>query len=374
MRMVVFCPNLIGDAVMATPALRALREHFREARIVGVMKPAIERTLAGGPWFDGVILTDPRSGDSRKRFWGVVSELRAEKLELAVLFPNSVRSALMARVSGIRRVAGYARGGRGVLLSDRLFPPRDEGGRLIPVPIVGYYLELTRLLGCVPGSSRLELYTEREDEEGADAVWKKHGLDGPEPVVCLNTGGAFGPAKNWPLSSFADLARRLAEERGCRVLVICGPAERENALAICERAAHPGVCSLASERLSIGLSKACVRRADLLVTTDSGPRHFATAFGVASVSLFGPTHIGWTRTHHPRGVHLQVPVPCGPCQRPTCSEGHHRCMTELSTEEVFGACLRLLGPPRRATVGREGPAAMRPHQVGGSQAAAETTM
>jgi heptosyltransferase-2 len=85
-----------------------------------------------------------------------------------------------------------------------------------------------------------------------------------------------------------------------------------------------------------------VRRADLLVTTDSGPRHFAAAFDRPVVTLFGPTHIAWTETYHLRAVHLQKPVDCGPCQRRVCPLGHHRCMTELSPMEVHEAAARLL--------------------------------
>ena len=108
------------------------------------------------------------------------------------------------------------------------------------------------------------------------------------------------------------------------------------------RADHPGVTSLADQPLSLGLSKACVRRSALLVTTDSGPRHFATAFDVPVLTLFGPTHIAWTRTHHPLAFHILHPVDCGPCQRPVCPEGHHRCMRDLDPDSVFRASLRLL--------------------------------
>jgi len=98
--------------------------------------------------------------------------------------------------------------------------------------------------------------------------------------------------------------------------------------------------------LSIGLTKACVRRADLLVTTDSGPRHFAAAFGRPVVTLFGPTHIAWTETYQPAALHLQKTVPCGPCQQRVCPEGHHRCMRELLPAEAFAAARRLLGERR----------------------------
>ena len=100
--------------------------------------------------------------------------------------------------------------------------------------------------------------------------------------------------------------------------------------------------SLADEPLGIGLSKACIRRSALLVTTDSGPRHFATGFDVPVITLFGPTHISWTLTHHPKALHLHHPVPCGPCQRPTCPEKHHRCLRDLGPESVFRASIRML--------------------------------
>ena len=135
------------------------------------------------------------------------------------------------------------------------------------------------------------------------------------------------------------------------MLVVCGPSEREPAKEIVRLADHPDVMSLAEETLRVGLTKASVKRSALLITTDSGPRHFAGAFGVPVVSLFGPTHIAWTRTYHPKALHLQQPVPCGPCQKPVCPLGHHRCMNELTPEAVFRAAVRLLGEERTPTEG-----------------------
>jgi heptosyltransferase-2 len=342
MKIVVFCPNLIGDTVMATPAFRALRQGFPGATIVGVIKPHVAPVLDGLPFFDRLVGFDPKAKDPHARTYRVVRALRAERPDLAVLFPNSFRSGLLAWLSGARRRAGYARGGRGVLLTDRLVEPRDRHGKRVPNPIVEYYLEIPRRLGCPVDSLRTELATTADDEAAADRAWTDLGLRGDAPVVCLNTGGAFGPAKNWPVAHFAALARRLADEDGLRVLVICGPGERANAEAIVDQAAHPRVVSLAGRPLSIGLSKACVRRSALLITTDSGPRHFAAPFRVPALSLFGPTHIAWTRMHDPLAVHLFQPVPCGPCQKPVCPLGHHRCMRELSPEAVYRAALRML--------------------------------
>lgn len=340
-RIAVFCPNLVGDAAMATPALRALRKGYPGARILGVIKAPIAPTLEGVPWVDDWLPHDrkARSGDRSTR--GIVSRLRRERIDVAVLLPNSFRSAAMAWLGGAKRRVGYARGGRSWLLTDRLDPPRADG-KYLPTPAVHYYLAIAKHLGCAVDSVRLELFTTPAAEAAADDAWSALGLSTGGRVVALNTGGAFGPAKNWPESYFAEVARRLADEDGASVLVLCGPSERESARRIVAESAHPRVTSLADRPPSLGLSKACLRRCSLLVTTDSGPRHLATGFGVPVVTLFGPTHIAWTRTYHPRALHLQHRVPCGPCQRPTCSEGHHRCMTELLPESVLDASRRLL--------------------------------
>ena len=268
--------------------------------------------------------------------------LRRARFDLAVLLPNSFRSALVARLAGIPRRIGYERHGRGILLTDVLHHPVDGRGGRLPAPIVNAYLTLACHLGCPVESNRLELATTPADEAAADRAWAGLGLVADDPVVCLNTGGAFGPAKNWPTGHFADLARRLAEQSGTRVLVLCGPRERENAREIVAAAAHERVVSLADQELGIGLTKACVRRADLLITTDSGPRHFAAAFGRPVITLFGPTHIAWTRTHHPGALHVMHPVPCGPCQRPICPERHHKCMRDLTAENVYRIARRVV--------------------------------
>src|SRR5690606_12992799 len=139
-------------------------------------------------------------------------------------------------------------------------------------------------------SSRLELATTEADEAAADAVWRQLELPSGERVVVLNTGGAFGSAKNWPMEHFAALAERIATDWGHSVLVNCGPKERDAASEIVARAADPRVVSLADEAdLPIGLTKACIRRCRLLVTTDSGPRYLGIAFARPVVTLFGPT-------------------------------------------------------------------------------------
>jgi heptosyltransferase-2 len=345
MNIAVFLPNWVGDAVMATPALRALRRHFAGDRMVGVLKPYVAGALGGGDWFDEVILAN--GGKWSQGVLAVARRLRQRRIDLAVLFPNSFRSALTAWLGGCRRRIGYARYGRSPLLTDAIETLRDVAGKLIPSPIVDAYNLLARRAGCPPLGRRLELFTTAADEAAADRVWQTAAFTGPGEVLCLNPGAAFGAAKFWPAEHFAALAHELAGQRGAGVLVLCGPAEQEIARRIATMACHPAVHALgvvadrAGVTLSLGLTKACVRRAHLLVTTDSGPRHFAAAFDRPVVTLFGPTHIAWTETYHPKAVHLQKRVNCGPCQKRTCPLDH-RCMRGLLPAEVLAAVDPLL--------------------------------
>jgi heptosyltransferase-2 len=348
MNIAVFLPNWIGDAVMATPALRALRSYYTESRLIGVMKPYVADVFAGGDWFDEILFAN--GGAWSQGVLAAAWQLRKRRIDLAVLFSNTFRSALTAWLGGCCRRIGYARYCRSLLLTDALPPVRDDFGRRKPSPVLDAYNLLAEHAGCLRPNRLMELFTTNADERAADRVWEIAEFEDYSEIICINSGAAFGAAKHWPTAYFAELARRLAAERGSGVLVLCGPNERELARDIAALACHPNVHSLADltapavpdgPRLSIGLTKACVRRADLLVTTDSGPRHFAAAFDRPVVTLFGPTHIEWTETYHPRAVHLQKRVQCGPCQLRVCPLDH-RCMLQLTPDEVFSAAEGLL--------------------------------
>jgi heptosyltransferase II len=348
MKLAVFLPNWVGDAVMATPALRALRNHFADAKILGVMPPVIADVLAGTNLVDRNILHESRRKGTDRSDSAVIRRLSSERCDLGVLFPNSWRSAWLAWRGGIRRRVGFGRDGRGLLLTDVLAP----NSRQVPHPVMDEYLRLAQHLECAAPAATTELAVTASDQSLLDQFWQRQSSElRSRGVVCLNTGGAFGPAKNWPTEYFADLARRIVQQFELTVLIVCGPAERDDARMIVRETALPEVLSLADEPLSIGLTKAAIRESRLLVTTDSGPRHFAQPFRVPVITLFGPTHIAWSETYYHLATHLQVPVPCGPCQQRTCPLGHHRCLRDLTVDRVFATAQKCLSPrvhPQRA--------------------------
>lgn len=338
----VFIPGWVGDAVMATPALMALRSAHPGWRMVGVGKPGPMAVLDGLDLFDGQVVCAGKGWD--KGTLQIADRLRPWKIRKAVLLSNSFRTALSAWLGGCKERIGLTMHGRGPLLTTRLAPTLDAQGKRAVHPALLEYNRIAVACGTEEPGKRLRLATQPADDAAAFQLWGLLGF-GDLPVVVLNPGAAFGQAKFWPRAHFVELAGRLADQ-GFGVLVLCGPAEAQLAQAIASDADNPLVQALAHPRgpdPSLGLSKACVKRACLLVTTDSGPRHFAQAFDVPVVTLFGPTHIGWTETWHPRAIHLQRQVDCGPCQQRVCPQGHHRCMNELTVEEVHTACQSILG-------------------------------
>lgn len=343
MKVCVFLPNWVGDVVMATPALRALRAHLgADATVVGLVRPYVAEVLEGTTLLDRVWPHDPAVARTPRGLLVAARTLRRARFDVALLLPNSFHVALVAWLAGIPERVGYARYRRGPLLTTRLEPLRTDAGYL-PTPQVGSYLRLVSALGCPEAGWRLELATTPHDEAQVDRAWNALGLRPDARVIAVNPGGAFGTAKLWPDEHFATLARRMASELDHDVLVLCGPEERERAAAIARLAANPRVTSLADEPPSIGLTKACVRRSRLLVTTDSGVRHFGAAFGIPVVALFGPTHIAWSDTRYAKERKLQIPLDCGPCQQPVCPVQHHRCMRDLDPGVVYRAVVDLLG-------------------------------
>jgi heptosyltransferase-2 len=189
----------------------------------------------------------------------------------------------------------------------------------------------------------MELAITAADENFADTVWSRLGLPEDNRVVVLNSGGAYGAAKQWPAEYFAELARRIVDGGQFHVLVNCGPSERDIARSITTLANDARVVTMADEQqLPVGLTKACLRRARLLVTTDSGPRFFGIAFGVPVVTIFGPTDPVRTETHYEWESCLTLALECQPCMARTCPLGHHRCMREMSVDNVYKAVAQKL--------------------------------
>ena len=334
MTLAVALPNWVGDAVMATPTLRALRARFPHERILGVLRSYVRPVLEPNPWLDAYVEVGKSAADLKR----AAISLRQEHIDAGILLPNSVRSALLFWMGRVRRRVGYTRGGRGVLLTDRLRAPTKHG-RFVPTPQITYYLALAAVLGAGADDWRMELFTTEADEAVAAAAYRACGLD-PARTLLACPGYAFGPSKGWPVEHWAALVRGAKERFQLDTAVLCSPAEAPIAAAISSAAG--GCATFHDKGVNLASARAVVKHARAMVAIDSGLRHYAAAFNRPVVALFGPTHIEWTETWYGKEVRLQGVVPCGPCQEPTCPTGTSECMWKIRPDEALDALAEAL--------------------------------
>ncbi len=351
-KIAVVLPNHLGDVVMATPALRALRRGRPDAEITAVVRGSLVGALRGAPWLDGFVPHDiyKRRGklaQLRERM-RVAREIRGS--DCVLVLPNSFASALLAFLARAKQRVGYARRGRSVLLTDAVPPPRERGsgaraiigrGKFKPTAMERYYLELARRLGAPDLGTQIELFREPDAERECDSLFASHGL-GARPLVCLAPGAGFGPSKLWPLEYVAELARSLRAD-GADVALVHGPGEQSLADEIAARAGVP-LAMLGGDRMTLSLLKSVVARAQLLVCNDAGARHIAAAFEVRTLVLMGPTAVGYTNLNLKRTKLMREPVECSPCQLKVCPIDH-RCMTRLLPARVLGEARAALTRP-----------------------------
>lgn len=327
-RILVRSPTWVGDVVMATPALRALRRGFPSAEIVFEGRPFMRELLAGHPSIDRFL------ADEGRGVWARARVLRAERFDVAVLLPDSARSALAPWLARIPVRAGYARDPlRRALLSLRLEPPSENGER-VPISMIERYLRLTRALGCKDAGETLDLVV----DEGARQETRR-ALDaaGVGDYFVVTPGANFGASKLWPAEHFASACDRIAREHALRAVLAPGPGEEATARSIAEQMAEPAL--LLMEGLA-GLA-ALIEGARLLLTNDTGPRHIAVALGTPAVVLMGPTDPRHTAHLLERQRVLREEVECSPCHLKVCPIDH-RCMTRLAPERAVKAAAELL--------------------------------
>jgi len=331
-------PNWVGDALMATPALRALRCAHPEAEISVAAGTPLAALLRGLDSVDRWLSTE---GSGARPLLRHARALAAHRFDWAVLLPDSVHVALAPWLARVPLRVGYARDRlRRALLTRALAPPQTEGGRRLPISMIERYLRITRALGCADAGIELDLPL---DSLACERVVKRLALAGvgeTEPFVVVSPGASFGASKLWPPEHFAAACDGLRAARGLRAVLAPGPGEEAVARAIAARMrAAPLV--LDAPVTTLPELAALVARSKLVLTNDTGTRHIAVALGKPVISLLGPTDPRHTAHLLERQRVLREPVECSPCHLKVCPIDH-RCMQRLAPERVLAAAGELL--------------------------------
>lgn len=358
-RILVRGVNWLGDAVMTTPALLGLREKYPQAHIA-LLAPEKLREL----WLNHPAINEIITFKAGETVFAVGKKLRSGKFDAALVLPNSPRSAIEVYLAGIPRRTGYARPWRKIFLNELIAPrsitvkmekrTESEIKALIAEPPatkprvpksahqIHDYLNLAAALGASPEPLAPQLFVTRDEIEAAKS---KFGLDKLcKPVLGLNAGAEYGPAKRWPADRFISAAKEIQQRTNCTWILFGGKNDSEMARQIESESQDPrlkihNLAGKTSLRELMSLLALC--RA--LLTNDTGPMHVAAALGVPVVAIFGSTSPELTGPiFSTESQIIKSETPCAPCFLRECPIDF-RCMKGVEVEQVVAEVLKAVG-------------------------------
>jgi heptosyltransferase II len=340
MRLLIRATNWVGDAIMALPALRAVRRRFPEVHIAVLTLPYVAQIYDGQGVADELIAYD-RHGEhagfgGRER---LAAALRAMQFDTALLLQNAFDAAWIAWRAGIRERIGYRRDGRGWLLTKAIRLPRTGE---TPAHEKYYYLELLRRVGWIEGLPEVPEIRLAVAPAAAQNAEQKLRTAGARPSVtriAVGAGASYGSAKCWPPQRFAQALNQLQAERDTDIILFGTPGEAAVSSAIQQGLKKPAIDL--TGKTEIAELPALLSRCTMFLGNDSGAMHVAAAVGLPVVAVFGPTDPYGTAPVTPRSTIIQEKSYCSPCFLRRCPTDH-RCMTAIAPERISSSLLSTL--------------------------------
>lgn len=335
MRILVISPNWIGDAVMAQPLLRAIKERYPD-RPIDVLAPAwVAPVWHAITEVAEVIETPFRHGalqlKERRKF---AKMLQQRGYQTAYILPNTLKFALIPWLAKIPERVGYKGEMRYGLINIMHYDDRQH-----PRPMKSFYAALAHepVNGTVPVASDPAMFISKEQKQ--DSL-KSVGLSADAKIVAIAPGAEFGPAKRWPASHFSDLARQIQQRWPDAEILLLGSQKDRS---ICEEIATgaPGVHNLAGVT-TLSTAIGLLANAKALVTNDSGLMHVACALGRPVVAIYGPTDPHHTPPLSKLAKILWLNLDCAPCQQRICPLGHQNCMHGISAQMVWSPLMPMI--------------------------------
>lgn len=327
LRILVRMPNWLGDAVMATPILQDLKEHWPHAHLTALCQGSAGQLLAGNPFVDEVLSFQKQDKKT------LLQSLKKNPFDLGILLTNSFSSAWMLWRGNIKKRLGYTSDARSFFLTDPIPFPKEKGKEHLVIT----YKKLLLPLGIPLSSTSPSLYVSPAEKIRVHEIRKQYGVTS-KTLVGINPGAAYGSAKCWLPERFREVAKKLIQEHEVAILFFGDKTGEPLVREICQ-GLPPEAINLAGKtslRELIALIQAC----SAFLTNDSGPMHIAAALKTPLVAVFGSTNEVATGPYE-HGTVIHKHVECSPCYKRTCPIDF-RCMTRIESDEVYNALQRLL--------------------------------
>jgi lipopolysaccharide heptosyltransferase II len=346
--------RLIGDVVFTTPAIRAIRLRYPDARIAYIVEEEAAAVVRHNPHLDDVIVArSPHAPGRLRADFALVRRLRRERYDLAIDFHGGPRSSMLTWLSGAPERIGYEVAARSWMYTTRVPRPRA----LRPRHSVVSQWDVLRPLGIAPPDPEIDATEMPDDPVAAASIARRlaeSGIGDGNPIVVVHV-SAGNPFRRWPSESFVELVCRLASKNPARrIILTSGPSDADAAAAIAQGArarldAEERPAIVECGEFDLAELRALIGRAVLYIGGDSGPLHIAGTTAVPVVGLYGPTLP--VRSQPFRGALFisaaaeVQDLPCRPCDQRRCEPGDFRCLTGISAEAVAALAERALGWP-----------------------------
>jgi len=332
-RILIVRTDRIGDVLLSTPAIKALRENYPHAYIAMMVSPYAKDIIEGNPYLDDVIIYDK---DGKHKSWRrsikFSQRLKKKRFDLAVILHPTNRVHLITFFAGIPRRIGYDRK-FGFLLTDRIRHTKQFGEK----HELEYNLDLLRYLGIELGDKALYMPIKPESEKWISELFKQQDIKDTDKLLAIHP-GASCPSKIWPNERFADVADKLMEKYGFKCLVAAGPKDIALANNVIKHMQHPAI-SLAG-KTSVSQLASILKRCQLFISNDSGPVHIASAVGTPVISIFGRSQKGLSpKRWGPVGKRdkiLHKEVGCIECLAHNCVKDF-ACLKAITVDDVLKA-------------------------------------
>ena len=341
-KILVVRTDRVGDVVLSTPALKALRENYPQSHIAVMVSPHTRELLEDNPYINEVIIYDKDKKDrGLVGFWRFVIGLKKKKFDLAIVLHTKKRTNLITYFADIPRRIGYQDKKFGFLLSDRIKDTRSLGLQ----HEVDYCLDILRKLGLEVRDRLPYVAVKKEQLAWVDNFLKEQGMNKNDKIAGLHP-GASCPSKRWLRERFVVLANRLVEDYGLRVIIVgAGDSDKAIANAIAKELRYP-VINLAG-KTSLAQLAAVLKRCLIFISNDSGPVHIASSVGTPVISIFGRNQAGLSPLRWgPLGKqdkYLHKEVGCSICLAHKCNIGFD-CLKAITVEDVLKAVDDILKP------------------------------
>jgi ADP-heptose:LPS heptosyltransferase len=343
--------RLIGDVVLTTPAVRAIRRAYPDAHLSYLVEPHAAAVIAGNPHLDEVIVApDPAASGRWRADLGLALRLRRAGYDAAIDFHGGPRSSLFTWLSGAQRRIGYDVHGRSWMYTEQVHRPRVHRSRH---SVENQWDLVSRFDPAIPMPDRetgpVEMANDADADIRADARLAALGI-APGTSYAVVHVGAGNEFRRWPEHAFATLMAGLrAQAPDRRIILTTGPsqapaAEAVRRLAVVQGVPAPSVPVVCD--LDLAALRSLIGRAAVFIGNDSGPAHIAATTAVPMVVLFGPTTPAvwgpWRSRHHATETVDVGTLPCRPCDQRICEPGDYRCLRTLVPDAVLAAVTRVL--------------------------------